>query len=132
MRAKLDQIKAEALEQINNSDTLEKLNDVRVNVLGKKGALTAVLKSMKDVAPEDRPKVGQMVNDVRVEIENYLEEAKLNFQNYLLHLIPPELLKLYFFDGEKIADFFMEEGSNTRIKEAFLLMYHKTSVVLFL
>ena len=61
MRAKLDQIKAEALEQIQNSDTLEKLNDVRVNVLGKKGALTAVLKSMKDVAPEERPKVGQMV-----------------------------------------------------------------------
>ena len=75
MRAKLDQIKAEALEQINNSDTLEKLNDVRVNVLGKKGALTAVLKSMKDVAPEDRPKVGQMVNDVRAEIETVLEAA---------------------------------------------------------
>ena len=75
MRAKLDQIKAEALEQINNSDTLEKLNDVRVYVLGKKGALTAVLKSMKDVAPEDRPKVGLMVNETRAEIETVLEAA---------------------------------------------------------
>ena len=59
MKEKLEQIKAEAMEQIRNSEALERLNDVRVNVLGKKGALTAVLKSMKDVAPEDRPKVGQ-------------------------------------------------------------------------
>ena len=75
MRAKLDQIKAEALAQIQSADALEKLNEVRVNVLGKKGALTAVLKSMKDVAPEDRPKVGQMVNETRAEIETVLEEA---------------------------------------------------------
>ena len=75
MRAKLDQIKADALAQIQDSDSLEKLNEVRVNVLGKKGALTAVLKSMKDVAPEDRPKVGQMVNETRAEIEKVLEEA---------------------------------------------------------
>ncbi|MBR3602330.1 MAG: phenylalanine--tRNA ligase subunit alpha [Lachnospiraceae bacterium] len=75
MRAKLDQIKAEALAQIQSADALEKLNEVRVNVLGKKGALTAVLKSMKDVAPEDRPKVGQMVNETRAEIETVLDEA---------------------------------------------------------
>ena len=65
MKEKLEQIKAEALSKIENSDALEKLNEVRVNYLGKKGELTAVLKSMKDVAPEDRPKVGQMVNEVR-------------------------------------------------------------------
>ena len=58
MREKLEQIKAEALKQIQNSDALDKLNEIRVNYLGKKGELTAVLKSMKDVAPEDRPKVG--------------------------------------------------------------------------
>ena len=80
MRAKLDQIKAEALEQIKNSDALEKLNDVRVNVLGKKGALTAVLKSLKDVAPEDRPKVGQWVNETREAIESLLEEKKAKFE----------------------------------------------------
>ena len=42
-----------------------KLNEVKVAYLGKKGELTAILKSMKDVAPEDRPKVGQMVNVTR-------------------------------------------------------------------
>ena len=75
MKERLEQIRAEALEQIKNSDALERLNDVRVNILGKKGALTAVLKSMKDVAPEDRPKVGQLVNETRAEIETVLEAA---------------------------------------------------------
>lgn len=45
-----------------------------------------------------------------------------DFEKYVVSLIPPELFNLYFFDGEKIADFFMEEGSNTRIKEAFLTL----------
>ncbi|MBO4808068.1 MAG: phenylalanine--tRNA ligase subunit alpha [Lachnospiraceae bacterium] len=75
MKEKLEQIKAKALQQITESDSLDKLNDVRVMILGKKGELTDVLKSMKDVAPEDRPKVGQMVNDARAEIEEKLEAA---------------------------------------------------------
>ena len=75
MKEKLEQIKAEALSKIENSDALEKLNEVRVNYLGKKGELTAVLKSMKDVAPEDRPKVGQMVNEVREEIEKVCNQV---------------------------------------------------------
>ncbi len=59
----------------NEADALTSLNDVKVSVLGKKkGELTQVLKGMKDVAPEDRPKVGQMVNEARQAIETALEE----------------------------------------------------------
>lgn len=75
MKEKLEQIKAEALKQITSSNALDMLNEIKVNYLGKKGELTAVLKSMKDVAPEDRPKVGQMVNETRAEIESVLAEA---------------------------------------------------------
>lgn len=49
------------------------------------------------------------------------EEATLNFQSYLLHLIPPELHKLYFFDGERIAEYFLDEQRNN-IKEALLVL----------
>lgn len=80
MKAKLEQIREQALSQIKSSDTTEKLNEARVNFLGKKGELTSVLKSMKDVAPEDRPKVGQWVNEVREEIERVLEEAKTKME----------------------------------------------------
>ena len=76
MKEKLQKIRENAIAQIENSDGLAKLNDVRVPVLGKKGDLTAVLKSMKEVAPEDRPKVGQWVNETRQEIENKLDEMK--------------------------------------------------------
>lgn len=76
MKEQLEKIKEEALRQIEGSEALEKLNDIRVAYLGKKGELTSVLKSMKDVSPEDRPKVGQMVNDVRELIESRLDEMK--------------------------------------------------------
>ncbi|WP_026890716.1 phenylalanine--tRNA ligase subunit alpha [Lacrimispora aerotolerans] len=75
MRDQLEKIKQEALKQIEASDALEKLNDIKVAYLGKKGELTNVLKSMKDISPEDRPKVGQLVNDARAVIEGKLEET---------------------------------------------------------
>jgi len=75
MKETLQAIEAKALEQIKQSDTLYKLNEVKVAYLGKKGELTAVLKGMKDVSPEDRPKVGQMVNDTRAVIEEALDKA---------------------------------------------------------
>ena len=74
MKERLQKIKEEAIARIKESKNPESLNDVRVSVLGKKGELTALLKSMKDVAPEDRPKVGQMVNETRANIEAKLEE----------------------------------------------------------
>lgn len=83
MKEKLEQIKAEAIRQINESEALDKLNDVRVSFLGKKGELTTVLKGMKDVAPEDRPKVGQLVNEARAEIERVLDEAKTSMERKL-------------------------------------------------
>lgn len=80
MKDQLEKIKQEALKQIEASDALEKLNDIKVAYLGKKGELTNVLKSMKDVAPEDRPKVGQLVNDARALIEGKLEETIVALQ----------------------------------------------------
>ena len=80
MKERLEAIKSEALSQIAQSDSLEKLNEIRVAFLGKKGELTNVLKSLKDVAKEDRPMVGQLVNDARAEIETVLDEKKVAFE----------------------------------------------------
>ncbi len=84
MKEKLEQIKARAQKQMEEAKTLEVLNDVKVAFLGKKGELTAVLKSMKDVAPEDRPKVGQMVNEVRAELECALDSVKKRMEQAAL------------------------------------------------
>ena len=83
MRARLDQIREQVQAQIKSCDTADKLNEIRVAVLGKKGQLTELLKSMKDVAPEERPKVGQMVNEARAEIERVLEEQKTRMEKAL-------------------------------------------------
>ena len=84
IREKLQAILNEATEKIQAADALEKLNEVRVNFLGKKGQLTAVLKGMKDVAPEDRPKVGQLVNEAREKLEGLMEESKSRMEKLLL------------------------------------------------
>ena len=76
MKEKLNAIVTDAMAKLEKVEQLDVLNDIRVNYLGKKGELTSVLKSMKDVAPEDRPAVGQMVNDARIKLENKIEEVK--------------------------------------------------------
>lgn len=76
MKDRLQKIREEAIEKIQASENLDKLNEIKVSVLGKKGALTEVLKGMKDVAAEDRPKVGQMVNETRSAIEEKIEEMR--------------------------------------------------------
>ena len=76
MKERLQQIREDAIAKIQASEDLDKLNEVKVAVLGKKGALTEVLKGMKDVAAEERPKVGQMVNETRGIIEDKIEEVR--------------------------------------------------------
>lgn len=49
------------------------------------------------------------------------EEGLINFQKFLVHLIPPELLKLYFFDGEKVADYFLG-NHEVNIRDALMVL----------
>ncbi|MEE0751661.1 phenylalanine--tRNA ligase subunit alpha [Frisingicoccus sp.] len=76
MKDRLSKIRQNALNQIEEAGALEKLNDIRVAFLGKKGELTSIMKSMKELTPEERPAFGQMVNETRSEIEKKMEEMK--------------------------------------------------------
>ena len=76
MKDRLSKIRQNALNQIEEAGALEKLNDIRVAFLGKKGELTSIMKSTKELAPEERPAFGQMVNETRSEIEKKMEEMK--------------------------------------------------------
>ena len=80
MKERLEAIREQAIAKIKDAKDISVLNDVRVEILGKKGQLTEVLKGMKDVAPEDRPKVGQLVNDTRKRIEEELENVKKDLE----------------------------------------------------
>ncbi|PKM56212.1 MAG: phenylalanine--tRNA ligase subunit alpha [Firmicutes bacterium HGW-Firmicutes-5] len=78
MKEQLEAIKIKVVRNLDNIANLKALEEVRVNILGKKGELTSILKGMKDVAPEDRPTIGALVNEVRTDIEAALETAKNN------------------------------------------------------
>ena len=73
---KIREIQEKARTEILKAGGLDILSDIRVSYLGKKGILTSVMKSMKDVMPEERPTVGKWVNDARKEIETLMEETK--------------------------------------------------------
>lgn len=80
MKEQLKAILDEAMERIENATQSDELNEIKVAFLGKKGKLTSVLKSMKDVSADQRPIIGQMVNDTRVQLEEKLEEKKKVFE----------------------------------------------------
>ena len=76
MKEQLELIKRNALAALDAAETPAALEELRVKLLGKKGELTAVLKMMGKLSPEERPVMGQMANAVRAEIEAKLEQCK--------------------------------------------------------
>jgi len=72
MKNQLEKIKISAIESIEKADTLNTLEELRVQYLGKKGELTTVLRNMKDLSNEERPVIGQLANIVREDIETRL------------------------------------------------------------
>lgn len=85
IKEELKKIEKVAEERIKNVSNLSELNDIRVAFLGKKGELKNILRSMKDVSEEERPKVGKMVNETRDAIEELLLEFKNNLENASLN-----------------------------------------------
>ncbi len=73
MKEKLEALRAEARAQLENCNTAAELEALRVRYLGKKGELTALLRGMGALAPEERPKMGALVNEARSEIEAAME-----------------------------------------------------------
>jgi len=70
----LKQLEQEALAKLQAASNLKELNDVRVAYLGKKGPITDLLKGMGKLSPEERPKMGALVNAVRENVTAQLEE----------------------------------------------------------
>jgi len=69
MKERLKNLQAEALTALQQAADLKSLQEVRVRVLGKKGALTEVMKGMRDLSPEDRPVIGNLVNTLKDQFE---------------------------------------------------------------
>ena len=73
MKKQLEEIKQRALVEISNAEDSSSLNDVRVRYLGKNGEMTTIMRGLGSVSKEDRPIIGKLINDVKVEIESNLD-----------------------------------------------------------
>lgn len=81
----LEAIVTKAQEEIASCTSVNALDDIRVNYMGKKGELTALLKGLGKVSPEERPKLGQKINEAKQQVQQSihsrgeaLKEAELN------------------------------------------------------
>ena len=79
MKDLLEQIRQSAMEQLSRVDA--DLSEIRVKYLGKKGELTAVLRSMGSLSPEERPAFGQCANEVRAQIEAEIERRQTEMKS---------------------------------------------------
>lgn len=79
MKDLLEQIRQSAMEQLSRVDA--DLSEIRVKYLGKKGELTAVLRSMGSLSPEERPAFGQRTNEVRAQIEAEIERRQTEMKS---------------------------------------------------
>ena len=70
MKEKLEQIRAQAAAALKNAADERSVDEIRIQFLGKKGELTSILKQMGALSAEERPKMGQLANEIRGDIEN--------------------------------------------------------------
>ena len=80
MKEQIEQIKLNALKEIEQAKDLKELNEANVKYLGKKGELTAVLRGMGALSAEERPVIGSLVNVVRDELEGAISEKEQKFK----------------------------------------------------
>ncbi len=74
MQERLQALKEEALLEIKKASSMKEVQDIKVKFLGKKGPITEISKGMGQLSKEERPKMGQLVNEIRTAISDQLEE----------------------------------------------------------
>ena len=83
---KINKLQVQALSEINSASDLKQLDQIRVNYLGKKGRLTEQLKLVGELPIEERPKAGQIINDVKIEI-HYAKNKYFVDENQIINNI---------------------------------------------
>ncbi len=76
MEQKLDEIQSKAASQIAAARSIEELENIRVKVLGRKGDLTGILRTLGELSPEERSRIGQKSNAIKDDIESRIEKRK--------------------------------------------------------
>lgn len=81
MEEKLKNLLLDASQALSSATDLDQLNEIRVRYLGKKGILTGVLRGMGALSAEERPRIGQLANEVREKLEDVLTSRTSEIKN---------------------------------------------------
>jgi phenylalanyl-tRNA synthetase alpha chain len=79
MKEKITKLKAEAIKEIKNSKTLAEVKKLEVKFLGRRGQLTGILRTLKDMTTEQKQAVGKAANEVKEELERVIAEVGQRF-----------------------------------------------------
>ncbi len=93
MREVLEQIKERAISELSKLEDLKSLKEFKVKFLGKKGEVTQLVKRLKEVAPEERPVIGRLINEIKQLLESRIAEKEKELK---------ELEKQRRFEKERI------------------------------
>ena len=81
MKEEIIQIEKKAIKEVELSQDIKTLEEAKVKYLGKKGELTAILRGMGALSPEERPVIGSLVNEVREKIETVFNQKEEELKN---------------------------------------------------
>ena len=85
MKEKIEKLKQKTLEEIKKATDRKNLEEIKIKALGKKGELTDILKGLKDLAQEERPKVGAWVNEAKASVEEFIKKREEEFKTFELN-----------------------------------------------
>ncbi|GLI51988.1 phenylalanine--tRNA ligase alpha subunit [Tepidanaerobacter syntrophicus] len=83
MKDDLINLRERALKALSEADSIDKLNDLRIKILGKKGELTQILKGMGKLSDKERPEIGKLANEIKTELEQKIAEKELELKKAL-------------------------------------------------
>lgn len=73
LQNQLEQLRVQGLDELKSAEDSKAVNEIRIKYLGKKGSITAVLRGMRELSKEERPKVGALANQVRDALSSAIE-----------------------------------------------------------
>lgn len=83
MKEELARLKEKALKILAEAKSLEEINELRIKILGKKGELTSILRGMANLAPDERPVIGKLANDIKEDLEQKFSEKTVQIKQKL-------------------------------------------------
>lgn len=124
MEKQINVLKEDALQQIQDCTTQDKLRDIEIHFLGQKGALTSILRQLSSLSPEERKRMGQLANSVKVLLNEKMQTKKASMEDQYYENIAQSEWKDVSLPGKRTKKGSIHPISQfiTEVEDVFLRM----------